>query len=54
MNKKNETKAYRYYNCNPKMRWTDDCTVRAISSSTVISCSIACLLSGLACIVDKL
>jgi len=34
MNKKNETKAYRYYNCNPKMRWTDDCTVRAISSST--------------------
>lgn len=25
---------YHYYNCNPKMRFTDDCVVRAICSST--------------------
>ena len=34
MKKKIEGKVYRYYNCNPKMRWTDDCVVRAVSSST--------------------
>lgn len=27
-------KVYHYYNCNPKMRFTDDCVVRAICSST--------------------
>lgn len=34
MKKKIETKAYHYYNCNPKLRWTDDCVIRAICSST--------------------
>ena len=34
MNKKIEPQAYRYYNCNPLRRFTDDCVVRAVSSST--------------------
>lgn len=27
-------KTYHYYNCNPQNRFTDDCTIRAISAST--------------------
>ena len=36
MNKKNlQTNiAYHYYNCNPHRKLTDDCVIRAISSST--------------------
>ena len=34
MGKKNETSVFRYYNCNPYSKRTDDCVIRAIASGT--------------------
>jgi hypothetical protein len=34
MKKYDSYSAYRYYNCNPHSRRTDDCVIRAICSST--------------------
>ena len=34
MKKDDSYSAYRYYNCNPHSRRTDDCVIRAICSST--------------------
>ena len=34
MKKKLESSVYRYYNCNPKHKRTEDCVIRAIASAT--------------------
>lgn len=38
-----EKKAYHYYNCNPKSRYTDDCVVRAVCTLTNIPWDVAML-----------